>query len=56
MLANGYSTVSFDAPAHGKSGTRTTIMLEFIASILEIEQNTGLLNLLLRTLLGLCHY
>lgn len=41
MLANGYSTVSFDAPAHGKSGTRTTIMLEFIASILEIEQKYG---------------
>lgn len=41
MLANGYSTISFDAPAHGKSGTTTTIMLEFISSILELEKKYG---------------
>lgn len=41
LLANGYSTVSFDAPAHGKSKGKTTIMSEFIASILEIEKQFG---------------
>jgi len=41
LLANGYSTISFDAPAHGKSGTKTTLMPEFIASILEIEKQFG---------------
>lgn len=41
MLSNGYCTISFDAPAHGKSGTTTTIMLEFIASILELEKKYG---------------
>jgi pimeloyl-ACP methyl ester carboxylesterase len=41
MLALGYSTISFDAPAHGKSEGKTTIMTEFIASILEIEKKYG---------------
>ncbi|MCP2024864.1 pimeloyl-ACP methyl ester carboxylesterase [Flavobacterium sp. HSC-32F16] len=41
LLLNGYSTVSFDAPAHGKSEGKTTIMSEFIASILEIEKQFG---------------
>ncbi|WP_125723671.1 alpha/beta hydrolase [Flavobacterium ustbae] len=41
LLANGYSTFSFDAPAHGKSEGTTTIMSEFIASILEIEKQFG---------------
>lgn len=41
LLANGFSTISFDAPAHGKSGTKTTLMPEFIASILEIEKQFG---------------
>lgn len=41
LLANEYSTVSFDAPAHGKSDGSTTIMSEFIASILEIEKQFG---------------
>jgi len=41
LLENGYSTVSFDAPAHGKSEGKTTIMSEFIASILEIEKQFG---------------
>lgn len=36
---NGYSIISFDAPAHGKSGTKTTLMLEFIESILEVEKH-----------------
>lgn len=37
----GYSTVSFDAPAHGKSPSKTTLMTEFIASILELEKLYG---------------
>lgn len=41
MLDLGYSTISFDAPAHGKSEGKTTIMTEFIASILEIEKQFG---------------
>ncbi|OIV40888.1 alpha/beta hydrolase [Flavobacterium johnsoniae] len=41
LLLNGFSTVSFDAPAHGKSEGKTTIMSEFIASILEIEKQFG---------------
>lgn len=41
LLDNGYSVVSFDAPAHGKSKGNTTLMSEFIASILEIEKQYG---------------
>lgn len=41
VLSKGFSTVSFDAPAHGKSGSKTTLMPEFIASILEIERQFG---------------
>ena len=39
LIEKGYSTISFDAPAHGKSGTKTTLMLEFIESVLEIENS-----------------
>lgn len=41
LTEEGYSTVSFDAPAHGKSTGSTTLMPEFIASILEIEMKFG---------------
>jgi pimeloyl-ACP methyl ester carboxylesterase len=41
LLENGYSTISFDAPAHGKSGSKTTIMIEFIECILELEKKFG---------------
>ena len=41
FIEKGYSTISFDAPAHGKSGTKTTLMLEFIESILEVEKKHG---------------
>lgn len=37
----GYTTISFDAPAHGKSPGSTTLMVEFIASILELEKKYG---------------
>lgn len=41
LLKLGYSTISFDAPAHGKSSGKTTLMPEFIASILELEKQFG---------------
>jgi pimeloyl-ACP methyl ester carboxylesterase len=37
----GYSIISFDAPAHGKSPSRNTLMPEFIASILQLEKEFG---------------
>ncbi|TDE03367.1 alpha/beta hydrolase [Flavobacterium sandaracinum] len=41
LLKAGYSTVSFDAPAHGKSPGKDTIMVDFIATTLEIEKQFG---------------
>ena len=41
LLNLGYSTISFDAPAHGKSKGTSSIMVEFIASILELEKLFG---------------
>lgn len=41
LLKNGYSTVSFDAPGHGKSPGKNSDMTEFIACILEIEKRFG---------------
>ena len=37
----GYCTISFDAPAHGKSPGNSTIMTEFIACLFEIEKKYG---------------
>ena len=41
FLKLGYATISFDAPAHGKSKGRTTLMPEFIETILELENKFG---------------
>ena len=41
LVKSGYMTVSFDAPAHGKSTGKTTLMPEFIASILSIDRQFG---------------
>lgn len=41
LVKTGYSSISFDAPAHGKSPGKTTIMSEFIETILEIEKQFG---------------
>ncbi|NJM80288.1 MAG: alpha/beta hydrolase [Flavobacterium sp.] len=41
LIELGYSTISFDAPAHGKSPGNTTLMPEFIASIITLNQNYG---------------
>jgi pimeloyl-ACP methyl ester carboxylesterase len=41
MLHLGYQTVSFDAPAHGMSPGNSTLMIDFIASIIEIDKQFG---------------
>lgn len=41
LLKAGYSTISFDAPAHGKSPGKNTIMIDFISTILEIDKQYG---------------
>lgn len=41
LLKHNFATVSFDAPAHGKSPGRTSIMTDFIESILEIDKQFG---------------
>ena len=41
LVKLGYSTISFDAPAHGKSSGSRTLMPEFIESILEIDRELG---------------
>jgi len=41
MLKLGFSTVSFDAPAHGKASGKTSNMTEFIAAILEMQEKFG---------------
>jgi pimeloyl-ACP methyl ester carboxylesterase len=41
FIDSGFSTVSFDAPAHGKSAGNDSLMIDFIASILEIEKQYG---------------
>jgi len=41
LVKAGYSIISFDAPAHGKSSGKTTLMPEFIASILHLAKESG---------------
>jgi len=41
MVEAGYSTVSFDAPGHSKSPGNNSIMVDFIAAILEIDKLYG---------------
>ncbi|PCH75665.1 MAG: alpha/beta hydrolase [Flavobacteriaceae bacterium] len=41
LLAQGYMTISFDAPAHGKSATKTTMMPEFVSCIHQLEKEFG---------------
>lgn len=41
MVEMGYQVISFDAPAHGKSPGNSTLMPEFIASIMELEKVHG---------------
>ncbi len=48
----GYEVVSFDAPAHGRSPGRTTLMPEFIASIFEVEKQVGSFDIVVGHSLG----
>jgi len=41
LTEQGYEVVSFDAPAHGESPTRSTLMLEFIESLKETDKHFG---------------
>ena len=41
LIESGFSVVSFDAPGHGKSSGNSSIMIEFIASIKEIDVKFG---------------
>jgi pimeloyl-ACP methyl ester carboxylesterase len=41
MIKLGFGIISFDAPAHGKSPGNSTIMVDFIASIIEIDKQFG---------------
>ncbi|WP_111709350.1 alpha/beta hydrolase [Lutibacter citreus] len=41
LVENGYMTISFDAPAHGKSKGKSTMMPEFISCILQLEKEFG---------------
>lgn len=52
LVKLGYSTISFDAPAHGKSKGNSSIMVEFIASILELEKQYGLFEFAIGHSLG----
>ncbi|MCL6461278.1 MAG: alpha/beta hydrolase [Flavobacterium micromati] len=41
LIKIGYSTISFDAPGHGKSPGKMSIMTDFISIILEINKQSG---------------
>jgi pimeloyl-ACP methyl ester carboxylesterase len=41
LLENGFMTISFDAPAHGKSTGKTTMMTEFITAAKFLEKEFG---------------
>lgn len=41
LIKSGYTTVSFDAPAHGRSPGNNSIMVDFIASIHEVNKQYG---------------
>jgi pimeloyl-ACP methyl ester carboxylesterase len=41
LVKVGFTTISFDAPGHGKSPGNNSIMVDFIASILEISKHYG---------------
>ncbi|WP_457618649.1 alpha/beta hydrolase family protein [Lutibacter sp.] len=41
LLENGFMTISFDGPAHGKSTGKTTMMSEFVIAAKSIEKKYG---------------
>lgn len=52
LLKKGYSTISFDAPAHGKAKGKTSLMSEFIAATLHLEQLYGSFDFVIGHSLG----
>jgi len=48
----GYTTVSFDAPAHGLSKGKETTIIDFKNAILEIEKITGKIEVIIGHSLG----
>ncbi|MDT7832109.1 alpha/beta hydrolase [Flavobacteriaceae bacterium S356] len=41
LLEKGYMVISFDGPAHGKSSGKTTDLLDFLATIKQIDKEHG---------------
>lgn len=41
LLEKGYMVISFDGPAHGKSSGKTTNLLDFLATIEQIDKEYG---------------
>lgn len=41
LVRQGYTTISFDAPAHGKAAGKTSNMSEFIDAVLFLEEKYG---------------
>ncbi|MDX1830246.1 MAG: alpha/beta hydrolase [Lutibacter sp.] len=41
LLENGFMTISFDGPAHGHSTGKTTMMNEFVSTIMYLEKKHG---------------
>ncbi len=52
LLENGFMTISFDAPAHGKSTGKTTMMNEFVQTALILEKEFGPFEIALGHSLG----
>lgn len=52
LLENGFMTISFDAPAHGKSTGKTTMMNEFVKTAQFLEKEFGPFEIALGHSLG----
>lgn len=52
LINLNYQTISFDAPAHGKSPGNSTIMTDFIASIIELDKQFGPFEIIIGHSLG----
>ena len=52
LLENGFMTISFDAPAHGKSTGKTTMMNEFVKTAQFLEKEFGPFEIVLGHSLG----
>jgi len=52
LLENGFMTISFDAPAHGRSTGKTTMMNEFVQTAMFLEKEFGPFEIALGHSLG----